>query len=193
MGPRTQPDIPMKSFLLTLAVALTLGTAAPALAQQMDHTGHHAMDSTIVGVAKADGSFGTLLAAIDAAGLTEALMGEGPYTVFAPTDEAFADLDADAVAELLEPVNRENLLTLLRYHVVSGMRLTASDLQSRANQLSYELDTMGGGIAISSAESGVYIGGAAIAVPNIEASNGIIHVMGGVIIPPPLTDLLKNN
>ncbi len=189
----------MKSLrLLLLTGALTL----VALPLQAQHQGHEMKkdttvmadtSGTIIGVVKARGSFMTLLKAIEAAGLTETLMGKGPFTVFAPTDAAFGKLDAKAVAQLLEPGNREQLRMLLGFHVIEGERFTASDLQSRAGQLSYQLQTMGGLLAISSAEQGVLIGGAAVSVPDIKASNGIIHVMSGVITPPALNDKLGNN
>lgn len=192
----------MKSFrLLLLLGALTL-TASPLYAQ---HEGHDMKgmkkdtkmtadtSGTIIGVARAQGTFMTLLKAIDAAGLTETLMGDGPFTVFAPTDEAFGKLDDDAVEQLLAPGNRDQLRQLLSYHVIEGERFTARDLQSRAAQLSYQLQTMGGLLAISSAETGVFIGGAAMAVPDVKASNGIIHVMSSVITPPALNDKLGNN
>ena len=157
---------------------------------------HEAMadtSNTVISVARGQGSFMTLLKAIDTAGLTEALMGKGPFTVFAPTDDAFGALEDGAVEDLLKPGNRDLLKALLGYHVIQGERFTASDLQSRASVLNYELQTMGGLLAISSAETGITIGGASIAVPDIKAGNGIIHVMSSVIIPPSMNDQFNNN
>ena len=180
----------------TLQFRLFLGALAlvvlPVQAQDMPaksddtHAMHakHDTSTTVIGVARAQGNFMTLLTAIDKAGLTETLMGEGPFTIFAPTDDAFGELPGGALDNLLKPENWDRLREVLAYHVIEGERFTASDLQSRAQVLNYELQTMGGLIAISSADSGIIIGGAAIAAADIEASNGIIHVMNKVVSGP---------
>ncbi len=189
----------MHSLRTALFACLLAVAVLPLQAQDTKpkHDAHHTAmtdtSNTVISVARGQGSFMTLLKAIDTAGLTETLMGKGPFTVFAPTDDAFGKLEDGAVEDLLKPGNRDLLKALLGYHVIQGERFTASDLQSRANVLNYELQTMGGLLAISSAETGIFIGGAAIAVPDVKAGNGIIHVMGSVITPPSMNDQFNNN
>ncbi len=196
----------MKTLRPLLVVSALALAAWPLQAQDMSshadssmHAGHGmhgAMpdtSNTLISVLRAQGVFGTLLKAIDAAGLTETLMGPGPFTLFAPTDAAFNSLDKGAVEKLLMPQNQRQLKALLQYHVVQGERFTARELQGRAGIFNYELHTLGGSLAISSAQQGVFIGGATVSRPDIGASNGVIHVMSGVIIPPSMNDQLKNN
>jgi uncharacterized surface protein with fasciclin (FAS1) repeats len=134
---------------------------------------------TIPEVAKAAGTFSTLLAAVDAAGLTETLLDKGPYTLFAPTDEAFAKLPAGTVQDLLKPENREKLKSILLYHVVSGKvnAATASTLTSAA--------TVGGQtLKIMKMGNGLMINEANVKTADVMASNGIIHVIDRVLLPP---------
>ena len=134
---------------------------------------------TIPEVAKAAGTFSTLLAAVDAAGLTETLLGKGPFTLFAPTDEAFAKLPAGTVQDLLKPENREKLKGILLYHVVSGKvnAATASTLTSAA--------TVGGPtLKIMKMGNGLMINEANVKTADVMASNGIIHVIDRVLLPP---------
>lgn len=132
---------------------------------------------TIIDVATGAGGFSTLLAAVDAAGLTATLEGEGPFTVFAPTDAAFAALGQDTINGLLADI--PELTTILTYHVVPG-RLTAADILAGA-----ELDTVQGARLIPTVENGgVRIGNVQITMTDIEASNGIIHVLDAVLLPP---------
>ena len=144
----------------------------------------HVIDSVIMPetrnipqVAEAAGSFGTLLAAAKAAGLVETLSGPGPYTVFAPTDEAFAALGA-TVQDLLEPENRDTLRSILLHHVVPGR--VYSD---QAKKLDEARTANGTTLAIKSDYGKVTIGGAEVVNADIEASNGVIHVIGSVLIP----------
>ncbi|MEZ6197678.1 MAG: fasciclin domain-containing protein [Planctomycetota bacterium] len=146
----------------------------------------HVIDSVImpetrnlVEVAAGAGTFKTLLAAAKAAGLAEVLAGPGPFTVFAPTDEAFAKLAPGTVESLLEPANRERLAAILKYHVVSGRHHSDAVLAARS------LKTLqGGAIAVSSSERGVRIGEAALTAADIDASNAVIHVIDRVLLPP---------
>lgn len=132
---------------------------------------------TIVDVAKENGNFTTLLAALDATQLTDTLKGEGPFTVFAPTDSAFASLPAGTIEALLN--NTEALKSILLYHVASG-KLTAVDVVNRTN-----LTTLQGKILkVNVTEEGVFVGKARIAVTDVETSNGVIHVINAVLIPP---------
>ena len=133
---------------------------------------------TIPEVATAAGNFNTLLAAVTAAGLAETLSGEGPFTVFAPTDEAFAALPAGTVEALLaDPAG--DLTQILLYHVVPG-KVMAADVSD-----GLEADTaQGGKVAFTVADGKVMINGANIVATDIEASNGVIHVIDAVILPP---------
>jgi uncharacterized surface protein with fasciclin (FAS1) repeats len=138
-------------------------------------------NKNIVALAEANGSFKTLTKALKAAGLTETLQGKGPFTVFAPTDAAFAELPQDAVRDLLKPENKEVLVKILTYHVVSGQVLS-SDLKSG------EVKSLQGGpigVKVDPA-TGVTVNDAKVVQPDIKASNGVIHVINKVILPPDL-------
>lgn len=132
---------------------------------------------TIVDVAVEAGTFTTLVAAIEAAGLVETLSGEGPFTVFAPTDEAFAALPEGVLDALLLEENREVLVQILTYHVVSGAVFSAD--VTTGDVASVEGST----IAVEAADSGVTVNGANVTAVDIEASNGVIHVIDQVILP----------
>ncbi len=154
-----------------MAVALTV-TAAYVVPVQ-------AADQDIVEVAAAAGDFTTLTAALEAADLVSTLQGEGPFTVFAPTDAAFAELPAGTIEELLKPENRQQLVDILTYHVVPG-RVMAADV--------VELDEAGtvNGKMIDVQVDGstVMVNGATVTATDIGASNGVIHVIDQVILPP---------
>ncbi len=135
-------------------------------------------DKDIVDTAVAAGSFKTLAAALTAAGLVETLKGEGPFTVFAPTDEAFAKLPAGTVESLLLPENREKLISILTYHVVSG-RVLASDVV----KLKSAKTVNGKEARIKLSDKGVMVDAAKVLATDIEASNGVIHVIDSVILP----------
>ncbi|MEL6543197.1 MAG: fasciclin domain-containing protein [Myxococcota bacterium] len=160
----------MKTLTRILIVAV-LGAAAPALA------GHHARQD-IVQTASAAGQFNTLLAAAKAAGLAPALSGEGPLTVFAPTDEAFGALPSGTVEELLKPKNRGKLTDILKLHVVSG-KVGSGSLTNGGT-----LKTLSGAhVKFTETERGFSVNGARIAKTDINATNGIIHVIDRVILP----------
>lgn len=131
----------------------------------------------IVDTAVGAGSFKTLVAAVKAAGLVETLKGEGPFTVFAPTDEAFAKLPAGTVEDLLKPENKDKLVAILTYHVVPG-KLPAAKVVSETS-----LKTVNGKEAPISATDGAKIADAKIIKTDIECANGIIHVIDSVILP----------
>jgi uncharacterized surface protein with fasciclin (FAS1) repeats len=134
--------------------------------------------STIAELASSSDSFETLTAALEAAGLTEVLQGEGPYTVFAPTDEAFEALPAGTLEELLKPENRDTLIQVLTYHVVPG-EVTSSALSSG------DVATVeGSDISVTVGESEVNVNDATVVQPDVLASNGVIHVIDQVILPP---------
>lgn len=138
----------------------------------------HGSKMDIVDTAVSAGSFSTLVAAVQAAGLVETLKGEGPFTVFAPTDEAFAALPDGTVETLLKPENRDQLVAILTYHVVPG-KVMSSDISGK--KLSAE--TVNGQSVGINAFSGVKVDGASVVKADIEASNGVIHVIDAVILP----------
>ncbi len=131
----------------------------------------------IVDTAVAAGSFETLVAAVQAAELVETLKGEGPFTVFAPTDEAFAALPEGTVADLLKPENKGQLVAVLTYHVVPG-KVMSGDLSDDMTAATVQ----GGDITID-LDSGVMVNDANVVQADIETSNGVIHVIDKVILP----------
>jgi uncharacterized surface protein with fasciclin (FAS1) repeats len=155
------------SFALVLSV---LAAAIPASA------GSAKQD--IVDTAVAAGSFKTLATALQAAGLVETLKGKGPYTVFAPTDEAFAKLPAGTVETLLKPENKEKLKAILLYHVVAG-KVTAA----QAMKLSSAKTVGGQNLTISTQDGSVMINDAKVVKADVIASNGVIHVIDTVLLP----------
>ncbi|MFV1874851.1 fasciclin domain-containing protein [Nioella sp.] len=156
-----------RTFLATTA-AIALSTTAFA--------GGHSMD--IVDTAVGAGTFNTLVAAVQAAGLEETLRGEGPFTVFAPTDEAFAALPEGTVETLLMEENLDQLVAILTYHVVPGA-VMSGDLSDGMMATTVQ----GGEIEIGTM-GGVTVNGANVVAADIEASNGVIHVIDAVILPP---------
>ncbi|MEZ8825960.1 fasciclin domain-containing protein [Vibrio sp. 10N.261.55.A7] len=136
------------------------------------------MSKDIVDVAVENGSFNTLVAAVKAAGLVDTLKGDGPFTVFAPTDEAFAKLPAGTVESLLKPENKDKLIDILTYHVVSG-KVMASDVVNLTNATTVE----GKDVAIDVMGSNVRINNANVIAADVGASNGVIHVIDSVLIP----------
>ena len=131
--------------------------------------------SNIVETAVAAGSFNTLVAAVQAAGLAETLSGPGPFTVFAPTDDAFAKLPAGTVEALL--ADKAKLTSILTYHVVPG-KVMAADVVGLTSAT-----TVGGGELKIDASNGVKINDATVVTPDVEADNGVIHVIDTVLIP----------
>jgi uncharacterized surface protein with fasciclin (FAS1) repeats len=132
----------------------------------------------IVDTAVAAGQFNTLAAALEAAGLVDTLKSEGPFTVFAPTDAAFAALPEGTVETLLQPENRDQLVAILTYHVVPG-KVMASDVVS----LSEATTVNGSDIAIKVMDGSVHINDATVIAADVDASNGVIHVIDTVILP----------
>jgi uncharacterized surface protein with fasciclin (FAS1) repeats len=133
----------------------------------------------IVDTAVKAGSFKTLVTALKAAGLVETLKGPGPFTVFAPTDEAFAKLPKGTVENLLKPENKPKLVSILTYHVVSG-KVTSKDLAGKTTQTA----TVEGSEVTINATKGVMVNKAKVTKADIAASNGVIHVIDTVIMPP---------
>lgn len=177
----------IKGVVLTASLAVF---AMPALASNCS-TGHttkasseahsHAKEAEakdIVGTAVDAGSFKTLVAAVQAAGLVDVLKGEGPFTVFAPTDEAFAKLPEGTVAELLKPENKEKLQAILTYHVVPG-----NVASSEVVKLKSAKTVQGQEVKIKVSEGKVMVDNAQVTQVDIAATNGVIHVIDNVILP----------
>jgi len=138
------------------------------------------MEKTIVDIAVEDGRFTTLVAAVTAAELVETLSGEGPFTVFAPTDDAFAALPEGTVENLLLPENKQALIDILLYHVVSG-KVMAADVVG----LTSAPTVLGKDITITITDGKVYLNDTIqVIITDIEASNGVIHVIDAVLLPP---------
>jgi len=164
----------MKSHLKTLMIA-----AVAAIGFTASTPAAHAMDKNIVETAVEAGKFTTLAKALGAAGLVDTLEGNGPFTVFAPTDEAFAKLPASTIESLLKPENKDKLTAILTYHVVSG-EVKAADVV-KLN----EAKTINGKMVTVRTDSGtVMINDAKVTATDIAASNGVIHVIDTVILPP---------
>ncbi len=154
---------------------LAASTAIAMLAANAAFAGGSSKD--IVDTAVDAGSFGTLVAAVQAAELVETLKGDGPFTVFAPTDEAFAALPAGTVEELLKPENKEKLASILTYHVVPG-KVMSTDLSNNMMATTAQ----GSDVKIMT-EGGVTVNGAKVVAADVAASNGVIHVIDAVILP----------
>lgn len=158
-----------RHFLSAIAAAMVAGSSmAPVQAADMD----------IVDTAVSNGSFNTLVAAVQAAGLVDTLKGAGPFTVFAPTDEAFAALPAGTVETLLKPENKDQLVAILTYHVVPG-KVMAADVVGKQ----MGVKTVNGQEAEVNGLSGVSIDDAKVVAADVQASNGVIHVIDAVILP----------
>src|SRR5208283_3111617 len=154
--------------VVALVLSLSLGTYARPKAASQD----------IVDTAVAAGSFKTLAAALQAAGLVDTLKGKGPFTVFAPTDEAFAKLPAGTVDTLLMPENKAKLVAILTYHVVPGKVMSAEVAGKKAM-----VKTVEGSEVSVDGTNGVMINNAKVIKADIETSNGVIHVIDTVLIP----------
>ncbi|SIO51022.1 Uncaracterized surface protein containing fasciclin (FAS1) repeats [Rhodovulum sp. ES.010] len=153
-----------------LSVTAASFIAAPAFAGDT-------MSKDIVTIASESDQFTTLVAAVSAAGLVDTLKGEGPFTVFAPTDDAFAALPEGTLDELLKPENKDQLTAILTYHVVPG-KVMSGDLSDGMTAATVE----GSEVTIGT-EGGVTVDGASVVSADIEASNGVIHVIDQVILP----------
>ncbi len=161
-----------------LAVAPGVHASSPSPAPASAKTAAPAQKAkTIVDVATEAGSFTTLLKALEAADLVKTLSEEGPFTVFAPTDEAFAALPKGTLDDLLKPENKEKLKRVLSYHVVSG-ELLSQNLEAG------KVTTLAEVPVEISVKDGIRVNDAKVATPDLKASNGIIHVIDKVLLPP---------
>jgi uncharacterized surface protein with fasciclin (FAS1) repeats len=160
-----------EEYKLTLRLPILLaGVATLAIVST-------ASAADIVDTAKA-GHFNTLVAAVKVAGLMDALKGSGPFTVFAPSDEAFAKLPPGTLENLLKPENKDKLRKVLTYHVVAG-RVTAKDVVKLDSAKTLE----GGSLTIHADDQGVVVNNARVTTTDIAASNGVIHVIDTVLLP----------
>jgi uncharacterized surface protein with fasciclin (FAS1) repeats len=159
------------------ALKRTLGVAAVSLG--VSFAALPAMAKDIVDTAVSAGNFSTLVAAVKAAGLVDTLKSKGPFTVFAPTDAAFAKLPAGTVESLLKPENKAQLVSILTYHVVPGA-VKSGDIAGKK----MDVKTVQGADIKVDAMSGVMINDANVTTADIIASNGVIHVIDKVILPP---------
>ena len=166
---------------IAVVMALTLSACGSDKEETMEAVAEETTEATTVGtivdVASGAGNFGTLVAAVTAAELVETLSGEGPFTVFAPTDEAFAALPAGVVDALLLPENKAVLARILTYHVVSGKVMAADVTDS-------DVATVEGQTVKLSTADGVTVNGAKVVAADVAASNGVIHAIDAVILPP---------
>lgn len=167
-----------KALPLAVGALIVTGFTVSVSALAGSGYGKEAAKADIVDTAVAAGQFNTLAAALDAAGLVETLKGTGPFTVFAPTDAAFAKLPAGTVDSLLKPENREQLIAVLTYHVVAG-KVMAGDVV----KISKATTVQGSDIAISVSDGTVRINDATVVAADVAASNGVIHVIDTVILP----------
>ncbi len=161
----------MKHILTTTIAALTFGAFViiPTTAK--------AADETVVAIAAGNPDFSTLVAAVTAAGLVDTLNGDGPFTIFAPTNAAFEKLPPGTVEDLLKPENKDKLTAILTYHVVAGKVMAADVATGKVKSL------QGGELDVVVAESGVTVDGANVTQTDIVGSNGVIHVIDSVVLP----------
>jgi transforming growth factor-beta-induced protein len=186
----------MSKMLVIAVAASSLGFAQAAVAGDCgskSSTGQVMQKTSLTGSAEASqktpsmnivqtavgaGSFKTLVAAVQAAGLAETLQGEGPFTVFAPTDEAFAKLPKVTVEELLKPENKAKLVAILTYHVIPGEVMAEDVVKLKSTRT-----VQGQNLAIKVADGKVMVDKAQVVQTDILASNGVIHVIDSVVLP----------
>jgi uncharacterized surface protein with fasciclin (FAS1) repeats len=159
--------------------AISRAVFAAVIAAPLALSAVAAKAADIVDTAVSAGQFETLVAAVKAAGLVDTLKGDGPFTVFAPTDEAFAKLPAGTVENLLKPENKDQLVAILTYHVVPG-KVMSADI---ANKQLMAKTVEGQSLDINALNGGVSVDNAKVIQADIEASNGVIHVIDTVVLP----------
>ncbi|MEZ8282487.1 fasciclin domain-containing protein [Vibrio splendidus] len=159
-------------------IKTTSALVATLLFTAFAHANHHEMKKDIVDVAAENGSFNTLVAAVKAADLVDTLKGEGPFTVLAPTEEAFAALPEGTVDMLLKPENKDKLVAVLTYHVIPGKIMAAEVMK-----LNSAVTVQGSAVMIAIDDGNVMIDNAKVIMPDVEASNGVIHVIDAVLLP----------
>jgi uncharacterized surface protein with fasciclin (FAS1) repeats len=165
-------------IISNIALAAIVFTGLAFMPIQNSDTEVGKSDKNIVELASETPSLSTLVQAVKAAGLVEVLQGDGPFTVFAPTNEAFSALPDGTLENLLKPENKDQLVQILTYHVVAG-KVMSTDLSDGMSAETVE----GSEIDISVGDNGVGINNASVAIADIEASNGVVHVIDTVILP----------
>lgn len=175
----------MKQIRAALLGALLLAAAPAALAQVGERfliaeTIAPRAEGDVLEVAAATGQFTRFLAAVEAAGFSEELRGDGPYTLFAPTDAAFRDMDARELERLMQPQARDELRRLIGYHVVNA-RVTSENTNTQA-----PLEALNGQRLTIDGRDGLRVNDELVAIPDIEASNGAVHGVNAVLSPPVL-------
>ncbi len=171
--------VQLGSALVVLAVlGVSAVQAAGTCSAKKETAKHDSAKKDIVDTAVAAGSFKTLAAALGAGGLVETLKSKGPFTVFAPTDEAFAKLPKGTVEDLLKPENKAKLVKILTYHVVAG-KVTAADVAKLTSAKTVE----GSEVKIEAKDGKVMVNDANVVKTDIATSNGVIHVIDSVILP----------
>jgi uncharacterized surface protein with fasciclin (FAS1) repeats len=168
----------MRRFALAAAAVAALAFVGSSVALADCGKDHSHGKKDIVDTAVSAGNFKTLAAALNAAGLVETLKGKGPFTVFAPTDDAFAKLPEGTVETLLKPENKDKLIAILTYHVVPG-KVMASDVVNLTSAKSVQ----GSEIKIAVSDGKVKVDDANVLATDIVAGNGVIHVIDSVILP----------
>ena len=163
----------MKNVIITALAVITIGSfIVTARAGKPAKT----ESSTLVAIAAGNKDFSTLVAAVKAAGLVDTLSSKGPFTIFAPTNEAFAKLPKGTVEDLLKPENKEKLVAILTYHVVAG-KVMAADVKAG------NVKTVQGGDLEIAVKDGVTVNGAKVVKTDIVGTNGVIHVIDTVVLP----------
>jgi uncharacterized surface protein with fasciclin (FAS1) repeats len=173
-----------------LAFCLVLAWALPTQAQNYGAGEGVPNKPDVVEKAAMAGDLNTLVTALKAAGLTQTLKGNGPFTIFAPSDAAFLALPEGTLADLLQPENKAKLQSILKYHVVKGRRLTARKLQKRSDVKTLQ----GARIGVGTKDKSMLLTGqteAVVSKINIKASNGILHRIDSVLMPPEQTATME--
>ena len=173
--------------LVTLCLTATLAAFSSAAALAGGHKAAApapAAGKDIVDTAVAAGSFTTLVAAVQAAGLVDTLKGSGPFTVWAPTDAAFAALPEGTVENLLKPENKDQLTAILLYHVVAGSAAKSEQIKIWSAEGTTVETVQGGTIQALSTDTGITVNDATVVAADVIASNGVIHVIDTVLLPP---------
>jgi len=170
--------LPMAVMLVMSLSACGGGQEQPEQAEAETEMAGDTLGS-IAEIASNDARFSTLVTALDSAGLVQTFQGDGPFTVFAPTNEAFNQLPEGTVQDLLQPENRERLTAILTYHVVEGANM-AADVQGMSSATTLE----GSDLSISTSNGSVQVGDATVVQADVEASNGVIHAIDAVLMPP---------
>jgi uncharacterized surface protein with fasciclin (FAS1) repeats len=174
--------VALTAFSLNLVTA-SVRAGCPFAALACNSATAAGPSKNIVETAVAAGTFKTLIAAAQAAGLADTLQGPGPFTVFAPSDEAFAKLPKSTVESLLKPENRDKLAAILKYHVLPGKVSLAKAIEAGRGKT-----VLGPSLTINFAEGRVHVGTATLVAADIAASNGTIHVIDSVLLPPASAD-----